>query len=207
LALPIYLLVRLIGLTVRLKVEGYEKCESLPGGKIFAGWHGRTLLAALFFAGKGVWTIISQSNDGKLQDRVFRRFGFQTIRGSSGRGGVRAAIESIKVLRKGVTMAFTPDGPRGPTHVVQEGIMLMAQKSGAWIVPVGASASRRRLVGTWDRYMVPCFFSRGIMVFGEPMQVPADADSVALENLRQKLEQELNQLEEEAERRMGHGQK
>ncbi len=205
LSTPIYLLARLIGMTLRLQVEGFDRCRSLEGGRIFSGWHGRTLIAANFFKGQGVWTIISQSNDGDMQNRIFQKFGFNTIRGSSGRGGAKAAIESIKVLKEGATMAFTPDGPRGPTHIVQPGIMVMAQKSGAWLIPVGVSAKRRRLIGTWDSYMVPGFFTRAIMIFGEPIHVPASADAAEFERIRTELEAAMNELEQMAESKMGHG--
>jgi lysophospholipid acyltransferase (LPLAT)-like uncharacterized protein len=191
-------------MTLRIRMEGWDRVQSTPGGKILAGWHGRTFVAAIRFRGMGVWTIISQSRDGEMQNRIFTRFGFKTIRGSTGRGGVRAAVEAIRVLRAGATMAFTPDGPRGPSGVVQEGIMAMAQKSGAAIFPVGVSASRRKLVRTWDRYMVPGFFSRCIMIFGEPIRVPADAKPEEVERLRVQFEQEMHRLEAEAERRMGH---
>ncbi|MGC5340985.1 DUF374 domain-containing protein, partial [Escherichia coli] len=75
-----------------------------------------------------------------MQNRVFTHLGFKVIRGRTGRGGVRAAVEAIKTLRSGATMAMTPDGPRGPSAVLQDGVIFMAQKSGAALVPVGISA-------------------------------------------------------------------
>lgn len=203
LALPVYTLVRLIGLTLRIQVEGYDRYRGADGGRIFAGWHGKTLLAALFFRGQGLWTIVSRSRDGEMQNRIFRRFGFETIRGSSGRGGVQAAREAIQVLRQGKAMAFTPDGPRGPSGVVQAGIVLMAQKSGAELVPVGVSCSRRWLAPTWDRYMVPKPFARGLMIFGEPITVKPDCTREEFEAARSELERRIHELEAEAERRMG----
>lgn len=201
----VFFVARLIGATLRIKVVGLDRTLSLPSGKILAGWHGRTFVAANYFRGRGVWTIISQSRDGEAQNRIFRRFGFNTIRGSSGRSGVRAAIEAIRVLREGATMAFTPDGPRGPSGVVQGGMLLMAQKAGAAMVPCGVSASRRWLLGTWDRYMVPKPFARAIMIFGEPFHVPADAGPEEIERIRQSFETAMHRLELEAERAMGHG--
>jgi lysophospholipid acyltransferase (LPLAT)-like uncharacterized protein len=193
----------LIGATLRIKAEGYEKVRDLPGGKIMAGWHGRTFLAAIFFRNKGLWTIISQSKDGDMQDIIFRRFGFKTIRGSTGRGGVKAAIESIERLKEGAVLALTPDGPRGPSGKVQGGIMLMAKKSGAWLVPVGSSASRRWLAPTWDRYMVPKPFARCVLVFGEPIRLEPGSSERAVEEARLKLEAEMDRLEAEAEAKMG----
>ena len=201
---PIYWLVRLFGITMKITVEGFEKSEALPVGKIYAGWHGRSFLGALHFRGKGMWTIISHSRDGEMQNRIFTKFGFKTIRGSSGRGGVRALIECIRVLKTGASLAFTPDGPRGPTHIVQEGILSMAQKSGAVIVPCGASANRRWLAGSWDSYMIPKPFSRAIVLYGDPIPVPAQTTKEEFEQIRLQVEEALNNLEREAESRMGH---
>lgn len=199
-----YSIARLLGMTLRIRALGWEKVKSLPQGKILAGWHGKTFVAANFFKGLGLWTIISHSRDGELQSRIFKRFGFNIIRGSTGRGGARALVESIKVLRKGAMMAFTPDGPRGPSGVVQIGIMAMAQKSGAALIPVGVSARRRWLLGTWDSYLIPKPFSKAIMIFGDPLLVPIDAGAEQIEELRQSLETAIKRLEIEADIAMGH---
>src|SRR5688572_9644726 len=106
---------------------------------ILCGWHGRSFAFANHFRGKGLWVIISQSRDGEMQSRIFGKLGFNIIRGSTVRGGVRALVDSIRVLKYGGTMAMTPDGPRGPNGVVQAGVMAMAQKSGAALVPGGFS--------------------------------------------------------------------
>lgn len=201
----VYGIVATLGRTLRIETSFDPEAESLQGPRIYAGWHGRTLIAAQYFRGQGVWTIISQSRDGETQNRVFTKFGFRTIRGSSGRDGLRAALEAIRVLRTGESMAFTPDGPRGPSGVVQPGIVAMAQKSGAPIVPVGVSARRRWFVRSWDRYMVPKPFSRCLMCFGAPIRVQARATPDEFEAARLEVERRLTELECEAERRMGHG--
>ena len=199
----LYLIVRSIGMTLRIRTENFAAVKALPGGCVISGWHGRSFVAANFFRGKGMWVIISHSRDGDIQNRIFSRLGFKTIRGSTGRGGVRAAIEAIKVLRDGAWMALTPDGPRGPSGVVQPGVMTMAQKSGAALVPIGISARPRWLVRTWDRYMIPWPFAKALMIFGEPMFVPKDAAPEEVEALRLALEGEIHRLEAEAERKVG----
>ena len=203
-ALPIYMIVRAIGLTLRLKVEGFDEAERHEGGKVYSGWHGRTLIPALVFRNKRFTTIISHSRDGEMQNRIFTRFGFETIRGSTGRGGERALVESIRCLKKGKTMAFPPDGPRGPSGVIQPGIMMMARKSGAALFPVGCSARRRWLAPAWDKYMIPLPFSKAVMIVGEPVVVPAGADDEEVERCRLELQDRMHAAEREAERRMGH---
>lgn len=185
-------------MTLRIHAIGFDEVQKIPGSKIYSGWHGKTFSAATFFRKMGVYTIISHSKDGDMQNIIFRKFGFKTIRGSTGRGGVKAAIESIEALKRGEKMAFTPDGPRGPSGVVQGGIVLMAKKSGANIVPVGVSADRKWEAPTWDKYMVPKPFAHCFMVFGEPISVPADATEDTLESIRQQLEIQMHGLEHHA---------
>ncbi|MEI8281764.1 MAG: lysophospholipid acyltransferase family protein [Armatimonadota bacterium] len=187
--------VRFIGRTLRLEVTGAEQFATDDSKLIFCGWHGKSLIFASYFRKKGYWVIISNSNDGDIQNEVFTRLGFRTIRGSTGRGGVRAALQGVKALKAGGTMAITPDGPRGPSGVVQGGVMLMAQKSGAALVPVGLSAKRAVYIKSWDRYMFPLPFSKARMVFGEPLTIPEGATEEQVEEVRLKLESEINRLE------------
>ncbi|MER3559544.1 MAG: hypothetical protein C4336_08975, partial [Armatimonadota bacterium] len=57
-------------------------------------WHGRTLLPANYMRQRGIWALISLSRDGEVQAEIFQRFGFNILRGSTNRGGVRAALEA-----------------------------------------------------------------------------------------------------------------
>jgi lysophospholipid acyltransferase (LPLAT)-like uncharacterized protein len=199
-----YVAVRLFGITFRIKALHFAEIEALPGGKVLCGWHGRSMVASILFRKRGYWVIISKSKDGDIQTHVFKNLGFNVIRGSSGRGGERALIESIRELRKGAVMAITPDGPRGPSHVVQGGIMAMARKSGAWLVPCGVSARPRFIAKSWDSYMVPLPFARCILNFGKPVQVPEDATDEQIEEIRFAFQNEITRLEIEAERMMGY---
>ncbi len=191
---------RLIGLTLRWRVLGErENLDGVQGGKIIAGWHGRTFLAALRWRNRGYYALISRSRDGEMQDRIFRRFGYRTVRGSTKRGGARAAVECARLLRKGETFVFTPDGPRGPSGEVQEGILWLAKKSGAVIIPGGAAARPRWMARSWDRYMVPLPFAKAVIVLGEPIRVPKDATDEQLQQIGGQLKQALNEAEKRAE--------
>jgi lysophospholipid acyltransferase (LPLAT)-like uncharacterized protein len=199
----IFRLARLIGSTLRITTVHEEALEGLPA-YIICGFHGRSFVAANYWRNRGFWVIISQSRDGEIQKTVFERFGFQIIRGSTGRGGVRAALEGVRVLKQGGKMAITPDGPRGPSGVVQGGVMLMAQKSGAALVPIGISSKPWLRAKSWDRYIVPAPFARSIMIFGDPIFVPDQANAEEVEAIRLHLEQDITRLEAEADRQIGH---
>ena len=198
----LFAILRFLGITMRVKTENFPADD---GKSIICGWHGRSLVFGNHCRNRGYWVVISQSRDGDIQNYIYTKLGYQTIRGSTGRGGARAAIEAIRALRSGGTMAMTPDGPRGPTHVVQGGVMLMALKSGASLVPVGISARPRMLIKSWDKFLVPAPFAKAIMIFGEPIQVNDNACEQEIEEARLRLESEMIRLEIEAERRMGFG--
>jgi len=204
----VYSIVRMLLATVRLRVVGEERVSELQRqgcGVIFVTWHGRTLVPMRRFRNRKYWAIISTSRDGEYQNRIFRRFGWNTVRGStSARGAVKAALTMVRHLKEGATLAVTPDGPRGPIHQFQLGAIFLAQKSGCPIVPAGTSASPRRLMGTWDRFLVPMPFARAALVYGDPIYIPADARSE--EEQRQwadRVAAAIDALEAEADRMVG----
>jgi len=207
LAFVISIVVRFIGLTARVRYENWEtmeRCTRDGRGCILVTWHGRTLIPAYVLRNQGYWALISLSRDGDLQNCIFRRFGFNTVRGSTNRGGVRAVLRLAKILSDGGVLAFTPDGPRGPTHKVQLGAVLLGQKSGLPIVPVATAARPRILVRSWDKFMVPLPFARVSWVVGEPITVPEDADEQIRQSTAEAIERALNNVERRAEELVGN---
>jgi lysophospholipid acyltransferase (LPLAT)-like uncharacterized protein len=198
---------RLIAATLRLRVVGEERVRAFQQagqGVILVTWHGRTLVPITLFRGRGYWAVISTSRDGEYQNNIFRRLGWRTVRGStSARGAVRSAIAMCRHLREGATLAFTPDGPRGPRGQVQPGAIFLARKSGCPIIPAGVSAHPRRLARTWDRYLLPAPFARAVLIYGEPIFIPADADDEGLCAWAERVGAAISALEAEAERRVG----
>jgi lysophospholipid acyltransferase (LPLAT)-like uncharacterized protein len=191
----VFTLIRLIGMTLRMKMQGWDQYKNRDSKVIFCGWHGKSFMFANQFRKRGYWVIISNSNDGDIQNKNFLLLGFKTIRGSTGRGGVRAALSAIRVLREGGTLAISPDGPRGPSCEVQGGVMMMAQKSGASLVPIGIGASPCYRFKSWDRYLIPIPFAKATLIFGDPIQVPADSTPEQVEEIRLHLQNEINRLE------------
>ena len=179
---------------------------------IVAFWHGRlTCVLPGWRRDRPVAILVSQHRDGELVARTFARFGIGAIRGSTHRpdkarrrGGLAAARETVRRIRDGSSVAITPDGPRGPRMRAGDGIAALARLSGARIVPVGCSASRRFRLSTWDAMTLPLPFGRAVYVWGEPLSVAGDADGGMLERTRQAVERELNRLTAEADRLAGH---
>jgi lysophospholipid acyltransferase (LPLAT)-like uncharacterized protein len=203
----VWLIARAIGVTLRIRFEHRERLEDAAAtgeGVIFVLWHGRTLIPANVWRKRGYWVLISLSRDGEMQKNIFQRFGFQIVRGSTGRGGVKAALQLARKVREGGALALTPDGPRGPTHKVQQGTIFIAQRAGCPIVPVGVSARPRKLFGSWDSYMLPMPFARASVVIGETIRVPQDLDEEGQQRVAEQIECALNAVEARAEELMGY---
>jgi lysophospholipid acyltransferase (LPLAT)-like uncharacterized protein len=79
--------------------------------------------------------LISASRDGDLLADGVKRFGYDVIRGSSSRLGASAILQLTEVLASARDVVITPDGPRGPVYELGPGIIFLAQKSGAAVVP------------------------------------------------------------------------
>jgi lysophospholipid acyltransferase (LPLAT)-like uncharacterized protein len=193
----------LIGKTARFRIVGMDRMLEyrLKGlGLVLLLWHGRTLLPIYCCRNKGLWAIISLSRDGEMQNRIVSRYGYRTIRGSSGKKGARAFLESVHRLRGGELLAITPDGPKGPDRQVQLGSALLAFRAGCCVLPVGASARPRKLLKSWDSYMVPAPFCRAAIVFGEPLQPPTADDERTLAEWSARVRMALDDVEEQAEK-------
>ena len=195
-----WLAIHFIGHTCRFRVIGYERVRELVKsgqGFILAVWHGRTLLPVHYCRGMGIWAITSLSRDGEYQTRIVSRFGYQIIRGSTGRGAIRAAIGACKRLREGGILAITPDGPLGPPNEVQEGTVFLAERAECPIIPIGVGVRPRKLLPVWDSYALPMPFAKCALVFGKPILVseipdggpaPKDVIKAALDDVQRQAQ-------------------
>ncbi|HJU90325.1 MAG TPA: lysophospholipid acyltransferase family protein [Gemmatimonadaceae bacterium] len=141
---------------------------------IWAFWHARMLPLAQHHRDQGVAVLVSEHSDGEIITRVIERFGFRTVRGSTSRGASRALLGMIHEIENGRDVAFTPDGPRGPAESFAPGPLLVAQKTGAAIVLVGAGTRSGWRLGSWDRFLIPKPFASMKVIYSDPMRVDAN---------------------------------
>ena len=196
-------LVWTIAATMRRETRGHETIDAFyrSGGHIIlAFWHAQQLMIPIGYRGTGAHVLISQHGDGEIIARIIARFGHQAVRGSSTRGGAGALRALIKLGRAGKDLVVTPDGPKGPRQVAKLGVVQLAKATGLPIVPLAFACSTKQLFSSWDQFMVPYPFSRGLFLYGKPMFVSRNRDDVALEVDRLGLETELNRLTHEAQR-------
>ena len=211
----IWLWMALCGRTIRWQIEGSEAARqawTASDGVIVTAWHSTILILPTG------WTklmrkwptrrapsamMISLSKDGEPVARAIKHLGLEAIRGSSthkrknkDKGGARAVAAAIRLLKRGGAVCITPDGPNGPRQRAQAGPILLAQRSGAAILPYALASAPAKRLGTWDRFIIPFPFTRGGIVFGEPVTPTRDDDT---ETVRQKLEDSLNRATIRAE--------
>lgn len=198
----------LFHLTVRWQRHVHPETRALmDAGKpvILCMWHGR-----MFFLSGGwprppekLGVLASAHRDGQLVARGARAFGYETVLGSSRRGGAAALRGMSRLLGAGTTIVVTPDGPKGPRMRFKPGAVKAAQMTGAPLVALTGSARPRKRFGSWDRFCLPLPFARGIIHFGAPIHVPRDADAATLDSCRKAAEASLNALTNAAERDLG----
>jgi lysophospholipid acyltransferase (LPLAT)-like uncharacterized protein len=192
--------------TARVTVEGYENYRPFhEAGEpvIFSLWHGRLLPLTHYHRHRDISAIISQSRDGEYISRLVEGWGYETVRGSTSRGGGEALRGLVKAARRGRSLAITPDGPRGPRQRLQHGVITAAQLTGRPIVPLACGASRAWWPGGWDRFCVPKPFARVRIVYGSPRWVPRDAPPEEAERHARELEAEMNAITESVDRNGG----
>ena len=187
---------RLLRQSVRLRMVGREWADAFHAEQgrplIFTFWHGRLLMMPFAWSGRPATSMVSHHADGEVLSRILRRFGIRSVRGSTSRGAHGGLRAMLRAYQGGSHLTFAPDGPRGPRERVQIGIIELARRTGAPVVPISFGASGGWFLSTWDRCFIPCPFARGTFVFGEGLLVPPGADRAAMEAARAELERRLN---------------
>jgi lysophospholipid acyltransferase (LPLAT)-like uncharacterized protein len=200
--------IRLVWRTGRWTIVDGEGPLALNRNKrpfIAAFWHGRLAMMpyALGGAAQNISVMISNHRDGRMIARAVRFFGITIIAGSTSKGGASAFRSAVRALRDNAILSITPDGPRGPRMRASDGVAVLARFTGAPVYPVAFSTSRRKVLGSWDRFVLPLPFSRGVFVWGSPIAADAENDRETVESMRLKIESALNAVTEKADRLTG----
>ena len=202
----VYVLLRVLRFTWRVRVSDPHGVMDVARDQpfILCAWHNR-IIYALFATrdvirpktGRKVAAMVSASSDGAFAVEIMRAFGIVPIRGSTSRRGRQALLELSRQARAGLHLAITPDGPRGPVHEIQEGILSLSQVTGLPIVPLGCEAGRKVRFKSWDRFQLPWLLTRCDMVFGEPMAVPRRVTGAERAVLKGELKRRMAEINPE----------
>ena len=194
--------IRLLHLCIRTEFVGEEHPRAFwqRGDQvILAFWHDQLLLMVQGYRGPKAKILISPSKDGELIARTMRYFGQDAVRGSSSRGGRAAFKEMLQLAEEKVDLVFTPDGPKGPRHELKDGVVQLARMTGRAVVPMAFACSAGHRFKSWDRFLFPYPFSRGVYSFGEPVSFTKEE---GVELFRQRLQEAMRANQAKAERRL-----
>lgn len=161
---------------------------------IYAYFHGQMYVLLGLSPRNRMSLIASNSRDGEMIARAAEFMGFEVARGSRTHGGVKGAFNLINAAEHNRSVLFPVDGPKGPFEIVKAEVIRLAQITKLPIIPVVSRARTRDLMKSWDRYNCPYLNTKMVYVFGEPLEVPANADDEEKENLRVELQNYMVEL-------------
>ena len=199
--------IRFVFFTGRWTIHGEEHPQAQwDKGEPFllAFWHGRILMMPhCWRTDMPMNMLISNHRDGAIIADAIEHFGLGSVRGSSSKegdkGGARALRTMVKAVRSGQAIGITPDGPAGPFMRASEGVCAAAKLAGVPIIPATFASRGRKVMGSWDRFVVALPFTRGVIMWGEPIRIDRKADVEELEHCRQHVEQAMIDLTREAD--------
>lgn len=143
--------------------------EAMPGKNlIFACFHQDDLTCLPYFSNQNICILISQSKDGQILASAVEHMGYQTVRGSSHRGGVAGLLAGMRKVMEGHKMTIAVDGPKGPIYKVKEGITAVSEKSNRPIVPVRGYPEKKFVFEkSWNKATLPMPFTRVTLKIGK----------------------------------------
>ncbi len=195
-------LVRILHLTTKTEILGLQNALQFWNEKknvILVSWHDELLMMPMAYHGHGAQILISSSKDGELIARTVKYWGYDAVRGSSSRGGTAAFREMINLCKRPFDLAITPDGPRGPRHVLKDGVLQLARLGGRPIIPMTYVCSKGYRFSSWDRFLCPYPFGRAVYSYGEPVSY---AEKESIESFRQRLSAAMSSNYNKAKERL-----
>ena len=126
-------------------------------------WHGELLMShqayRYFHKKQSASCIVSKHFDGAVIANIMKYFSISPLRGSSSRGAKQVLLEAFRALKKGDDLLVTPDGPRGPRHMMSDGAIALAHKANAPVLIVNYIPKSYWQLGSWDKFVIPKPFS------------------------------------------------
>jgi lysophospholipid acyltransferase (LPLAT)-like uncharacterized protein len=189
--------------TNRMTVVGEKALLKLRTEKkpvVLLVWHGRIFIVPFFFRKRNIMPLVSPSGDGEIAARIMDGWGYRILRGSSSHSIVKEWKEMVKELNRGGEVIIVPDGPKGPDRKMKLGGLKLAQKTGAYLVPFTFSTNKKKILKSWDSFLMFYPFRKVVAMYGEPISIDAGLRDEKLENERQKVEDILIELDHKADK-------
>tara|TARA_Y100001980_G_C14413630_1_gene206547 strand:- start:144 stop:773 length:630 start_codon:yes stop_codon:yes gene_type:complete len=191
-----YLILKFIFLTNKKENYGSENLARIKHEKrpvMICSWHGRLLFPVFNLKNLNFYALAGLHKDAEIISRICEKLGWKMIRGSSSKGGYKAYKGILDKLNSNNKIYITPDGPKGPIHIIKNGIIEASIKKEALILPISGISSKKWKIKNWDLFLVPKPFGRILNIYGDIIDTKKINNS---EQLKIKITKELNRIEE-----------
>ena len=135
-------------------------------------WHGRLLFPSWYARFHTKLHIISSRHpDSEILAHILKSWGYELIRGSTQKEGMRVIREMTTIFKKGGIIAVTNDGPKGPAKIAKSGSFGLALKHNVNIITVTGSATKFWELKSWDKSLLPKPFGKIQLVISKPLEI------------------------------------
>ena len=108
---------------------------------------------------------------------------------------VAGSLKIAKLMKSGVTLGITADGPEGPDRIFNGAALEWARMTGKPIYLFAYATRGHWRLNSWDRMIVPRPFTQGVMIYEKwAVDVPRRPAEGEMDALRAKLQSDLNAL-------------
>jgi len=193
-----------VRLTCRITVvQGRDQIDishARGGVMIPCGWHQRLLISGIFLAktlpkGMRAGFLISPSREGEFISRVASNHGTSPVRGSPSHGGGTLAYKaSLQAIENGISPMMFGDGPRGPAGVFKHGAVVLAQRSGQPMLPIGIALNRYWQIKSWDKTLIPKPFAHFTVALGDLWYVHRVSSPQGVDDIAQRVGEQIDEL-------------
>ena len=182
--------------TCPLQIRGQENLEKVlaKGAAVVPFWHYSVFYMLYHLRQYPGVAMVSASRDGEYIARVAELLGFETVRGSHNKFGIRALKGMVNQVKQGKNAGIVADGSQGPPLKVQPGAIMLAAKSGSPIMPIVWAVKRYKAFNSWDHTVLPMPFSPMILQYGDLIYVKPKLTSALVEEYRIQIETAMNTM-------------
>ena len=183
--------------SLRMEFRNERPIQSFINGKktfVIVFWHGSMFLGWWWMRKYHPAALVSQSKDGQHLSAVLQRWNFHLIRGSSSRGGKEAMESMVQAIQDGYNLCVTPDGPKGPVHIMKMGAVRAAQKTGVPLFILDVSLRHKKHLKSWDAFAIPYPFTTCILTASDPIFIEPTLSGDDLEEKRKSLEEQMRTM-------------
>ncbi len=154
----------LLYMTLRVRFAGTSALKTASHGRLILSlWHDQLALAPLIrriLPKHPLAIVVSKSRDGRLLAAFINTFRHTQPISVAHNMRYKALLEMVEAIEHGKIVIITPDGPRGPRHVVKPGLTYCKEKASAQVITMKWQASRAWQLNTWDKMQIPKPFAK-----------------------------------------------